>query len=224
MQAGIRGEDTCKISHLDGIWAIFGNACGDAWRSFPQVRGRLPPRRLVSFTEPASGCSVPATMAVANSLLALMLTGALSGCSLVAIQRPPGGPQTASDNTPLPCTDGLTYPLIDATGTVLASVLAVSLISSVDRDELKIASYSSAGIGVALAASAIYGLLQVKGCREAKQSQGQLLPSNQRPLEDREPPGTHGGACKEDGSCEDDLYCDGPMKVCVPLNPRGNNL
>ena len=178
----------------------------------------------MSFTEPASGCSVPALMALAHSLLALMLTGALSACSLVAIKRPPGTPQASGDNAPLSCTDGLTYPLIDTTGTVLAGVLAVSLISSADRDDHKAASYSSAAVGLGLAASALYGMLQVKRCREAKQSRGQLVPSDQTPNEDREPPGTHGGACKEDGSCEDDLYCDGPMQVCVPLNPRGDNL
>jgi hypothetical protein len=108
-------------------------------------------------------------------------------------------------------------------GTVLAGVLAVSLVSTDSDDDLKAASYSSGGLGIGLAASAIYGMLQVNRCREAKQKLGELDSTNSTPQEDREAPGTHGGPCKTGGECDDDLYCDEPMQVCIPLNPREGN-
>jgi hypothetical protein len=162
-------------------------------------------------------------MQVAAPLLALSLAGALASCSLVAINRAPSGDALRSAGAEVNCTDGLTYPLVDMAGTVLGGVLAVSLLSSDNKDDLKIATYGSAGVSIGLAASAIYGMFQVSRCREAKRGFGDDL-QDAVPEEDREPPGTHGGACKDDADCEDDLYCDQPMQVCVPLNEPGGSL
>jgi hypothetical protein len=148
--------------------------------------------------------------------LNLLLATSLAACSFTAVKRVPSDYQSGAH---LDCSDSLTYPLIDTAGTILAGVLAVSLLSVDDSKDLKAASYSSAAVGVGLTASAIYGVYQVNRCRRAQAKEGVVLPNGQGPVEDREPPGTHGGACKEDGSCEDDLICDEPMQVCVPLNP-----
>lgn len=162
-------------------------------------------------------------MPVAAPLLALSLAGALASCSLVAIHRAPRAEVIRPASAEVTCTSGLTYPLVDMAGTVLGGVLAVSLLSSDNRDDLEVATYASAGVSIGLAASAIYGMFQVSRCREAKGSVGEEL-QDDIPEEDREPPGTHGGACKDDGECEDDLYCDEPMQVCVPLNEPGGSL
>lgn len=162
-------------------------------------------------------------MPVATSLLALVTAATLASCSLIAIKRPPSAEAPGALAEPISCTDGLTYPLVDTAGTILAGVLAVSLLASDSDDDLKAASYASGGVGIGLAASAIYGLFQVNRCRDAKRRSGELGPVDATPIEDREPPGTHGGRCKEGGACEDDLYCDEPMQVCIPLNPREGN-
>ncbi len=159
-------------------------------------------------------------MPVATLLFALVTTATISSCSIIAIQRPPGAEAKPSQEAPLSCTGELTYPLIDMAGTVLAGVLTVSLLSSNSEDDLKVASYSSGAIAIGFAASAIYGMLQVNRCREGKRRRGELSPVDSTPNEDREVPGSHGGPCKVGGACDDDLYCDEPMQVCIPLNPR----
>lgn len=147
--------------------------------------------------------------------LVLSLASALAACSFTAIQRVPSDHESGTN---FACSDELTYPLMDMAGTVLSGVLAVSLISS-DSKDLEIASYSSAGLGVGLAASALYGVFQINRCRRVQAKEAVLLPAIEGPIEDREPAGTHGGACNEGGSCDGDLICDQPMQVCVPLNP-----
>jgi hypothetical protein len=147
----------------------------------------------------------------------------MASCSLIAIQRPPSAEAPSALAAPISCTDGLTYPLVDTAGTILAGVLAVSLLAGDSDGELKTASYASGGVGIGLAASAIYGLFQVNRCRDAKRQSGDPGPGDTAPNEDREAPGTHGGRCNPGGECEDDLYCDEPMQVCIPLNPREGN-
>ena len=160
-------------------------------------------------------------MPSALSWLVLSLASALAACSFTAIKRVPGNYKsgTYQSDTVLACSDGLTHPLIDMAGTVLAGVVAVSLISANDSGDLKVASYSSAAVGLGFAASALYGILHVNRCRNTLASEGVVSPSTRAPIEDREPAGTHGGVCNEDGSCDGDLICDQPMQVCVPLNP-----
>jgi hypothetical protein len=169
-------------------------------------------------------------MSSASTWLALIAASGLGACSLVAIQRAPSSPSSnagSAENkaaTELSCTDELTYPLIDTVGTILAGALTVSLLSSDNKEDLKVATYSSAALGVGLVASAIYGIFHVQRCRRAQQDQAPLTPGPDAPDEDREPPGTHGGACKADGECDVDLFCDEPMQVCLPLRPSGEDL
>jgi hypothetical protein len=92
----------------------------------------------------------------------------------------------------------------------------VATLSRNDADDLRAATYASAAMGAVFAGSAVYGMHQVNRCRRARNSEGVGRPQ-QRMLEDREAEGTHGGDCREDGSCDGELVCDETMRVCIPL-------
>lgn len=145
----------------------------------------------------------------------------MSACSAIALQRVPGDYKSGDD---LQCTDSLTYPLIDMTGTVLSGVLAVSLIS-VDRDEEEAPTAGIVVGAVALAAaiSAGYGAYQVNRCRQTRAQAGGNEPAATPAPAQQHAPGFQGGACLEDGSCNEDFKCDAPMQVCVPDDPSEFN-
>jgi len=109
-------------------------------------------------------------------------------------------------------------------GTVLAGVLSVSLLS-VDRDkgETPTAAIAVGTIALAAAISAIYGTHQVNRCRRARATDLVDAPPSQILDKDRVFPGTQGGPCNEDGSCNEDLRCDAPMQVCIPDDPSEFN-
>lgn len=149
-------------------------------------------------------------------LLGLSLLFGAGGCSFAALQRVPGDYKTGDDLT---CTDDLSYPLIDMAGTVLSGVLAISLISAGTNQEqgssLTGAGIASGTLALGLASSAMYGSYQVNRCRQARNtaspSQGMPLPRGDRPA-----PGSEGGACLDEGLCDDNFVCDAPMQTCVP--------
>ncbi len=149
--------------------------------------------------------------------LALAFSASLSACSFVAISKVPSNYQEGDD---LHCTKGLAFPLIDMAGTILSGVLAINLLSTGDNQE-RDASLTGAGISsgilaLGMASSAVYGSYQVNRCRQAGGGQGAAQGPGERRLDDRVPPGSEGGACKEDGSCDDLLMCDAPMQTCIP--------
>jgi hypothetical protein len=152
-------------------------------------------------------------------LAASMALSIGTGCSLVAIKRVPSGHR---DGDLVDCSSGLSYPLIDATVTTLVGLLGVNLLSAAGNSDdneagLRTGGYASLAVAGTTLASTIYGAIQVNRCRAAKNASDTVEPSTRVPVEDAVKPGQHGGPCRSDGSCDDDLYCDAPMNVCIPL-------
>ncbi|MCP4446640.1 MAG: hypothetical protein GY811_15035 [Myxococcales bacterium] len=105
-------------------------------------------------------------------------------------------------------------------GTALSGLVAISLVS-VDRDE---GETPTAGIlvgttALAAAASAVYGIYHVRRCRTAREQAGLIEPVTAPPPARERRPGSQGGRCLDDGSCNPDFKCDAPMQVCVPDDP-----
>jgi len=156
-------------------------------------------------------------MVLRHAVLSIAIAVAVSSCSAIALTR---APSSYKNSDPVDCTDSLAYPLVDMSGTVLSGVLAISLISR-DRDEgeTPTAGLIVGTVALAAAVSAIYGTYQVNRCRTMK-TELNLGPQETAPAAAHERnPGSQGGKCLDDGSCNEDLKCDAPMQVCVPDDP-----
>lgn len=157
-------------------------------------------------------------------VFALGLIVALTGCSVTLMKRVP------SDHNPRDyptCTSAVSLPAADGILTVLSGASAVNLHSAASNPEndgksFRTFAWSTTGLALAFLASATYGALQRNRCRRAKLRSGyggKETPRTNKPL-----PGTLGGACRRDASCDGDLVCDTPMNSCIQLNPTDETL
>ncbi len=153
---------------------------------------------------------------MSRNLIALSAALAMTGCSFVAVQR---APKQIASHEELRCTEDLTYPLIDMSATVLAGVLAVSLLSrDGNEDSFPTGAAVVGAAALTAASSSIYGIYQVGRCRPAMAEWRRLGPSHTGG-QDAKPAGALGGACKPGNACDSGLKCDEPMQVCVPDDP-----
>lgn len=156
---------------------------------------------------------------------AIAIAAALAtGCSLVAVKRPPAQIEAGDDPE---CTDTWSPPALDAVVAVLSGVLSVNLfIAAANRDDgssgMRTGAVATAAIGGAFLASTAYGVVFVNRCRDAKRSAGAY--ETPVPRWDERPPGTHGGRCRDDDSCDGDLICELPMRTCIPIDDTGEDL
>ncbi len=153
--------------------------------------------------------------------LAVCLT-TTANCSIVLMKHVPPDHHPPNPN----CSSGFTMPLADGVLAVLTGATAVNLHSAASNPRNQGTSFRTfawiaTASAVALLGSATYGAIQRNRCVLAQlhsESATTTQPSN------RIPPGSRGGACRTDGSCDGELYCDAPMKTCIPITPNDETL
>lgn len=157
-----------------------------------------------------------------RQLVGIAVALALLSCSFVAVKRLPDPHEPGDEQE---CTSSLTYPLVDTTVTVLAGVLAVSLLAAGTGDDereegLRSAGFATGGVALLHLASATWGTVFISRCRRAQRIAGGPAKD---PVVDRPRPGSLGGPCRKDGSCDGELMCDAPMNTCIPILDNGED-
>lgn len=117
-------------------------------------------------------------------------------------------------------------PLADGVLAVLTGATAVNLHSAASNPKNQDTSFRTFAwittvSAVALIGSATYGAIQRNRCILAQLHSGSMATNE---LSHRARPGARGGACRADGSCDGELYCDAPMKTCIPITPTDETL
>jgi hypothetical protein len=137
------------------------------------------------------------------------------GCSVTFTKR---APRNLAADEYVHCTSGYSLALADSLFTMLYGVGAVTLLSAADDPDDDGSSLGTLGIGAIVLGSlhlvsAGYGAYERNRCRAAQE----LMPSPDvnRYNPDKPGPGTLGGACLVDGTCDGVLQCDLPMQTCI---------
>lgn len=160
-----------------------------------------------------------------QSLAIAAALAAAPACSFFTVRRAPAEAQAAGDPE---CTDGWASPALDAVVAALTGVLSVNLfIAAANRDDggsgLRTGAIATAGVGGVFLAGTGYGVIQVDRCRDARRRAGAYQPAEVREWDARSP-GSRGGRCRDDDSCDGDLICDLPMRTCIPIDDTGEDL
>ena len=148
-----------------------------------------------------------------------------TGCSFLSVQRVDKNARVEDETA---CSQSYTSPAIDGVVAALSGVVAVNLYSAAgNRDGgeagLRTGAFATAGIGAAFLASAAYGIIYVNRCRGALNRQGLRGPPAVKHWDEHRP-GSLGGPCRSDGSCDGELICDQPMHTCVPIEDTDEDM